>query len=96
MHPPDNYTSRVYRSPAAFRRDHPDYASAARELVRAMPDVRAMRFVAASVGQATEDRISRITVELETPGRIVWVEVRPADGRLSAQVTLNHPKPLRR
>src|SRR5262245_16057347 len=34
MFPIDCYTSRVYRSPPAFRTDHPVYAKVARELIR--------------------------------------------------------------
>ena len=41
----------------------PDYTSAARDLNRTTPDVRAMRFIVVSVGQVRADGINRASVE---------------------------------
>jgi hypothetical protein len=71
--------SRVLRSPLKFKMEHPDYAAAAREFVRSRPDVRSLKFVAATVGSYATDHggeIAHITVELDSPERVLWIDVR--------------------
>jgi hypothetical protein len=53
-------TSAVIRSPLNFRMEYPNYADAARDFIRARPDVRSLRFVAATVGRWATGGISQV------------------------------------
>src|SRR5262245_48672656 len=91
---PPEFTVRTYRSALEFREDHPDYAAAAREFIRDRPDVRSLKFVGAWVRQIPHNReggggIARVTIELKSPTRLVWVEVRQVGDRWNVEAVLD-------
>lgn len=70
----------------------PEYAPVAREYVRTLPDVRALRFKWFHVCNLTAGEIDRLVVELESSERAVLIEVRDDGAGLYARTMLDRKR----
>jgi hypothetical protein len=81
------YTARVHRQELQFVRDYPDLALAARNRIGDPTD---LRFVAATISNATGHRFVDATIERESSDRALWVKAwRTDDGPVMSWFTVN-------